>query len=321
MAKKRKKKTNQPEEALPPPAPMPARDRIRGYLFRPRVLLLAAMAVSATFMFPVVKSLLPDLSEQSEFCLPTSQIQIGDTPHWVPQNLVEQVMRQAGLPDQLRMLDSDLTRRVAEAFQMHPWVAEVVRVEKAFPPKIEVTLEYRRPVAMVQVKQGMYPVDAQGVLLPPADFSVTDTQLYPVIQNVSSMPQGPAGTNWGDVSVAGAAHLAHVLLAADGKTPHWKRFHLAAIWIPKRSDADLTIDDVTYELITQGGSRIIWGRAPGTDHPGELSPEQKLGRLERYLSEFHSFEAPHGPYEIDIRHWQEISRRPLTASRSSHFHR
>jgi hypothetical protein len=193
-------------------------------------------------------------------------------------------------------------------------VAEVISVRKSIrpsrlagPARLEVELSYRQPVAMVEVKLGMYPVDALGTLLPPADFSVADTKRYPVIRNVSSTPQGPAGTHWGDECVVAAARLAAIL------GPHWKRFDLEAIRAPRREQAKVEPDDLVFELATQGGSTILWGRAPGTDHPGELSPEQKIGRLEKYLADFGSFDQPHGPYEIDIRHWQEISRRPLAA--------
>jgi hypothetical protein len=42
-----------------------------------------------------------------------------------------------------------------------------------------------------------------------------------------------------------------------------------------------------------------------------LTSSQKLARLEKYVAEFGAFDRPTGPYEIDIRHWQEITRRPL----------
>ena len=64
-------------------------------------------------------------------------------------------------------------------------------------------------------------------------------------------------------------------------------------------------------LRTTGGSRIIWGRAPGSDRPGELSAEQKIGRMEEYLARKGGFTDPQGPLEIDIRHWKEITARPL----------
>ena len=70
--------------------------------------------------------------------------------------------------------------------------------------------------------------------------------------------------------------------------------------------------DAIYELRTAGGSHIIWGRAPGSDHPGELTYQQKVGRLEDYATRNAGFSDEHGPYEIDIRHWHEITRQPLS---------
>jgi hypothetical protein len=116
------------------------------------------------------------------------------------------------------------------------------------------------------------------------------------------------------VAVLGAARLAEALLQApSGQPSHWQRLNLIAIHVPTL-DGRTNIEDLSYELIAPGGSRIVWGRAPGSGHPGELSVEQKIGRLQKYVSDFGGFDRPHGPYEIDIRHWQEISRRPLSAS-------
>ena len=70
-------------------------------------------------------------------------------------------------------------------------------------------------------------------------------------------------------------------------------------------------NDIPLELLAMGGSKIVWGRPPGNDHPGELEATQKIRRLEKYLADFGDYGKPSGPYEIDIRHWQEISRRPL----------
>jgi hypothetical protein len=162
---------------------------------------------------------------------------------------------------------------------------------------------------MVEVRQGQYPIDSRGVLLPPQDFSVADSRSYPVITGVVSTPQGPAGTDWGDNVVAGAAELAAEL------APHWKKFGLVAIVAPRTVDDHEKIDEGVYVLLAKGGSRIVWGHAPGTDHPGELSTKQKIGRLDEYVTKFGGFDRPLGPYQIDIRHWRDISRTPLSAQR------
>jgi hypothetical protein len=145
------------------------------------------------------------------------------------------------------------------------------------------------------------------VLLPPQEFSVAETRNYPTIAGVSSTPQGPAGTEWGDAIVGEAAKL------ADELGPCWKKLGLSAIVCPSATDRHAKIDEGVFLLTSSGGSRIIWGHAPGTDHPGELSTRQKIGRLEEYVQRFGGFDHPQGPYLIDIRHWRDISRTPLTA--------
>ncbi len=287
--------------------------RFLGLVFRPRLLATAALMVSAFVFAPRLRGLVPELAERREYRLLAAEIEVTAPPRWVPDVFLEQVLAQSELPASLSVLDETLTEQVAAAFARHPWVEKVVSVRKSVPARVTVELEFRRPVAMVEVQQGLYPVDARGTLLPPADFSLTEARKFPAIQNVQSLPNGPAGTSWGDAAVLAAARLADVLESTgEGNASNWERFQLAAIRVPARTKADLKLDDLTLELITQGGSRIVWGRPPRSTHPGELTADQKVGRLEKYYSDFGGFDGPHGPYEIDIRHWQEISRRPLT---------
>ncbi|HID23456.1 MAG TPA: hypothetical protein EYP14_13805 [Planctomycetaceae bacterium] len=278
-------------------------------LFRPPVLILVALGVTSTFLLPMARQWGPDLSQRPEYLLKATEIETSPPPPWVPPDFVRQAVRRGALPETLSVLDADLTRRVAEAFRMHPWVAKVVSVRKAFPARVFVEVRFREPVAMVRVRNGVYPIDGQGVLLPPEDFTVAETRQYPLIENIVSTPQGAAGTPWGDPVVHGAARLAAVL------KPVWHQFGLKSIRAPRRTKAQPKMKSLVYQLVTSGGSRIIWGRAPGVDYPGELSPKQKVGRMAKYLTVFGGFDQPHGPYEIDIRHWQEISRRPLTSAR------
>jgi hypothetical protein len=275
--------------------------------FRPWTLAALALAISAVVFGPRLRQHLPDVSQREEYRLTVRDIRVNALPSWVPPDLIEQVIEKAGLPETASLLDDKLTEKIAAAFAAHPWVEKVVRVAKTVPARVDVELIYRVPVAMVEVKQGLYPIDSRGILLPPDEFSLADTQRYPLIVNVRSMPEGPAGTNWGDVTVLGGARLAALL------TAHWKEFNLASIECPTRTKADATIDEGIYYLFTANGSKIIWGRAPGSGHPGELSADQKVGRMDEYVKRFGGFDQPDGPYEIDIRHWQEISRVKLAA--------
>ena len=306
MAKKATKKSKIVTSKTPSTPKSSSGNFLTRLLFRPRFLLYLAVLCSLALLLPKLKNLLPEVTQRAEYRLRTAEIEITKPPRWIPGDFIKQVVEFAELPEEMSLLDDAVTKKIDRAFRRHPWVAEVVAVRKSIPARIEVELIYRRPVAMVRVKQGMYPVDVEGILLPPADFSVAETGLYPAIENVQSTPEGPSGTSWGDEAVSGAARLAEIL------APHWKKFNLVAIRIPSRTTDNTTIDNLIFELTTAGGSQIIWGRGPGSDYPGELSAEKKIGRLEKYRSKFGQFDHPHGPYEIDIRHWQEISRRPLT---------
>lgn len=274
--------------------------------FQPKPLFGLALLVTAFVFFPQIRDALPDLTGREEYQLKLTDIAVTPAPRWVAPDLVAQVVARAGRTEPMSRLDKTLVQDLAAAFARHPWVANVSRV-RLVPAGIEVDLTYRQPVGMVQLKQGIYPVDSNGTLLPPEDFSADDIKHFPLIRNVKSTPQGSAGTNWGDQGVVGAARLAEVI------GPHWNRFNLVAIYVPDRIAANTTLDDMVFELSTVGGSRIVWGRAPETDHPGELTPEQKIGRLEEYQSKYGALDKSSGPYRIEIHHWKDILRRPLSA--------
>lgn len=295
-------RTKKTADADPPSQP-------RSWLLRPRVILGILLLAGIVTAYPAIKPYLPNVQGRSEYRVILADIQVTQPPHWVPQDLVEQVIKLAHLPEEGSLLDENLPREVYEAFAMHPWIEEVISARKV-PGTIEVKLNYRRPVAMVQVSGGMYPVDRKGILLPPTDFAVSATRLYPRVEGVHSTPQASAGSPWGDPVVEGAARL------ADELASHWKKFKLAAIQCPQPG-ADENSPEGVYSLGTEGKSRILWGRAPGSDHPGELATDKKISRMLSLISRFGSFDGPQGPYEIDIRHWEEISRKPLARREDS----
>jgi len=287
--------------------------RLAGFCFRPRLLVAAAIVVTCVTAGPQFRSFLPQPDIFPQYRVRAANVVINEPPHWVPHNLVRQVFELAELPDDLSLLDDELNLRLVAAFSRHPWVRRVTRVEKSWPAKVTVELTWREPAGMVQFGEGVYPIDPEGVLLPPHDFTAADIRSFPLIQNVRSVPDGPAGTPWGDEVIRGAARLAEQLAKKTGRgSTHWQQLKLKAIEVPDRVSVNDTLNGMVFVLITDGGSRIIWGRAPGANHPGELTVDQKLDRLTRYVADFGDFDGPGGPYEIDIRHWQEISRRPVS---------
>ena len=316
MAKSRKPAPEPEEDDAPPPKPSVATRAGKTVLksvFRPKRLLLLALIPILGAIAPIVWRNWPSLDERETYRLTAADIHVTEPPRPVPANIVERAIGTASLDDEFSVLDSSLLPRLADAFAKDPWVKEVVRLHKSLPARIDAELVYRTPVAMIDVKQGVYPVDADGVLLPPNDFSAAEIRRYPLVTGIASLPSGAPGTAWGETTVLGAAKIAAAL------STDWSTLGLSSIEAPLPTSANVPLDDLTFELRTRNGSTIVWGRPPGTGHPGELTVDQKLGRLKQYIADFGPLDVPGPAFEIDIRPWQEMTRRPLSAARQERF--
>lgn len=290
--------------------------RIRATVYQPRLLFTVAVLLTAFMMLPGIRRMVPELKQRREYVVTMDDIRMTPPPAYVPADFISRVFSRAHLPGELPLLDDSTLLKVADAFIADPWVADIRRVRKDYPSLIQLDIVYRQPAAMVRIGDGLYPVDGAGVLLPSRDFTREEALRFPLISNVRSVPSGTEGMQWDDPTVVGAARLARAFNNTDqpGK-PTWNRFDLAEIQVPRRRTADESLDDMVFELVTRGGSRIVWGRAPGIAHPAELTVEQKIARLDSYIATYGSFEDRNGAYELDIRHWHEISRRAIAVRR------
>ncbi len=198
-------------------------------LFQPARLIIVAAALVAAIFLRSATGWLPDLNDREEYLINADAVEVTQAPHFIPSDFVAQAFHKADLPERISLLDDSATQQIHDALERHPWVERVLSVSKQSPGRIVAELEYRTPVAMVEVPRGVYPVDANGTLLPPENFTVSDAKQYPLITGVVSTPQGPQGTSWGDPVVVGAATLAMTL------TDVWKEFQLEKIHCGKRS--------------------------------------------------------------------------------------
>jgi hypothetical protein len=178
----------------------------------------------------------------------------------------------------LKLLDRDLVEKIASAFQLHPWVAEVVRVEKRYPAQVSVEIEYRLPVLVVKLDapgdDGLLFLDEEAVLLPSTDFTPTQARDYLRIAASGETPSGVYGVPWKSDRIAGAAAIAGCLENS------WQP--LGLYWIVA---SRIGSGELTYELRSQDDKfRIVWGRPPGHEVAGEPAAAQKiaaLGQLKR----------------------------------------
>ena len=304
MARKKKAAARKPKTSKTEPQRSFFERSIRA-IFQPRVLLSIALLGAGAVLYPALLRMLPDLSQRDEYRLQASEIDFPEPPRWIPEDLLDQVIERGQLPEELSVLDESLAQQVAHAFEQHPWVTKPVQVRVSVPARVEVTFEYRKPVAMVEVSDGFYPVDDRAVLLPPRDFPPSELARYPKIVGLRSTPLGGVGSTWGDARVIGAAQIAVILL------PYWSEWGLQNIEVPKRTEAQQKYEDLEFVVNTRGGSKIIWGRPPGHQHPLEITADQKIGKLKTYLSACESFD---GNWEININTLMEVRRNPLPAA-------
>jgi hypothetical protein len=209
-----------------------------------------------------------DVRSDNGYVLEPAGIEVTGIAPWVRTDLKGEALRNASLDGRLPLDDPELPRRLARAFDMHPWVRRVVRVDLEHPGQAIVEVACREPVAMVSVTGGLLAIDAEGVVLPSADFTAEDAARYPRIVGVATSPQGPEGSPWGDPVVEEAAGLA----VAIG--PEW-------------TDQNLVECRVTAEqgrrgwvLVNRAGDSIRFGSAPGREVAGEPSAAAKVVRLQ-----------------------------------------
>lgn len=227
------------------------------------------------------------------------EIVVTPLPEWITTDLKAEALRDASLDPPLPALDPQLAERASKAFAFHPWVAEVRQVRKTAPGGLQVDLVYRRPVAMVELppvdgKRGLYAVDVEGLLLPSRDFldDAKKAARYPRLGGFTPADVGRVGTRWPDARIIGGARLAATL------APTWDQLALAKIVPTETSDA---ASPAAFELLTQHGSRVVWGHAPGDESGKELPAAKKIELLLRYVADHQSLEGRDGPQQLDLR--------------------
>ncbi len=209
------------------------------------------------------------VSRDADSLLTAERITVDGIPDWVTTDLKWQALRNASLDMPLPLDAPDLERRLARAFDMHPWVKHVNRVETSHPAAAVVTLTCREPIAMVRVQGGLLPVDRDAILLPSDDFTPNSASQYTIIDGVLTSPRGPVGSPWGDVTVKEAVCLIETL------SPEAAKFGLVECRrVPRESE-----EGNWWELVGNDKFSVLFGSAPGKAVSGEPLAAEKIIRL------------------------------------------
>jgi hypothetical protein len=258
----RESKTPPPDPAAQPGPFAFAREHSAGL----GAVAVIAAAVAGGWIL-VTRSPSPSVADRAKILVPENVDLVGAAA-WVRGDLKAEALRDASLDGGLPLDDPELARRLARAFDIHPWVREVVSVSLRHPAAATVEIRCREPVAMVSVLGGLLAVDAEGIVLPSEDFTAESAARYPKISGIASGPRGAAGFAWGDPLVEEGAAIAAVI------GPEWGPLGLvecrpAALEKPPRP----------WELVGPGDREILFGSAPGQELAGEPTAAMKVARL------------------------------------------
>ena len=174
------------------------------YVQRPILLLIVLPLLAIVGLIFLGRQLHDRLRGDERYRIALTEIECPPPTGMEHGDFLAEVQYYSGLPDQLNLLDTELTKRLAEGFAKDPWVEKVERVEVAPPRLVRVRLVYRTPVLAVRYGDELRAVDHHGVLLP----ATAATDRLPVFPGKAKPPAGPAGSAWGDAAVEEAARNA-----------------------------------------------------------------------------------------------------------------
>lgn len=174
--------------------------------------------------------------------------------------------------------DRDSLEALRATLDASGWFARVDEVRRLPENTIRVRGQWRAPAAAVRVSDRDHLVTAAGELLPLAYAHDAAGPGIPVILNAQfGPPENDArgfayGRRWRGGDVPASLTLLTELRRAFGATPHIMR-QVAGV------DASEYRQRGRLLIVTDTGSRIVWGSAPGDEKPGEVRAAEKISRL------------------------------------------
>lgn len=210
-------------------------------------------------------------------------------PPWISPHFIDEVLayRKMNGSTGVNITDRKAIEDLFVAFTRHPWVKRVESLEIAYPARIFARLEFRVPTALVEAaaeqygpefRGGVFPIDAEGVLLPSDYLKASQTADpgsvfdYIWISGIRSTPMGGVGEPWNDPRLEEAALLAEML------RDDFSRLGIQKIAVRPTDESKI---DGQFDLETRRGAKIYWGTFPAA---GVISARKLSNADERYTT-------------------------------------
>jgi hypothetical protein len=237
----------------------------------------------------------------SRYHVTEDSVEIPESPSWISQTTnVKKEVFDDGLLNETSALDPHAATKIAQAFELNPWVKKVDRVTKSAPNRVKVELEFRRPIAVVWIQVsdetgGWEPIDGEGVVLPEdlfhEDRSRIEQYLRIVARHSPSVPKD-VGIAWPDERIQQAAALSAVLEHL------WKDWGIDNVYVTR----SLTDETPIFSLRMGRQTKVVWGRGLGNEVGAELTAMQKLALIGEYLKQHGTVDKWSEERVLDVQH-------------------
>lgn len=103
----------------------------------------------------------------SPACGPLRSLELVDAPQWVhDEEWAPRIRSVVKTQDLAALPEAQMVQQVAAQLSASGWVKQVHSVAHRMDGTVEISCEYRRPIAMLQTSRGYMPVDRDGYRLP-----------------------------------------------------------------------------------------------------------------------------------------------------------
>ncbi len=275
---------------------------------RPSIVLAVIACIAAYFLFPGPWSGCPTCRIAANTCSSRTTFTSPTRPPGCRRTFLKQVAREGGLPDELSMLDDEARRqrggRVPESM---PWVDRVVSVQKEFPQRVTVVARVPQAGRLRRhAHSERYAVDKHAVLLPPPDLPPAERRISADLQRPLDAAGTEAGQQLARPHDRRRRQASPTRSARRGKSCSSRRFE-----IPEpagRRPAGRRRSTPCEPRGARGSS----GAAPrAATTPANCRPNKRSAAWKNTWPAKAASPTRKARYEIDIRHWKEITSRPL----------
>ena len=170
-------------------------------------------------------------------------------------------------------LDSAPLREVSRVLEGTGWFAQAPRSERLGDGSVRVSGRWRVPAAVVRVGDRERLVSWDGYALP-LIYAAGRSGVRFLLQPTADGPSGP-GKPWGGKDVGEGLALLGLL---DASRKSFRSPEAFDAFMAQVHGIDLQRGR-SLEIVTDRGTRVVWGAAPGAFQPGEQTAEVKLDRL------------------------------------------